>query len=83
MDYILVLTLTILLIFSSQNRFYQNYLKEKFLSEYYQQLSFKYSVRICFIFQVILKSIEIADDTFLGNSECEWVKELSMRKDLG
>ena len=25
-------------------------------------------------FQVILKSMKIADDTFLGNSECEWVK---------
>ena len=24
-------------------------------------------------FQVILKSMKIADDTFLGNSECEWV----------
>ena len=26
-------------------------------------------------FQVIFKSMKIADDTFLGNSECEWVKE--------
>ena len=25
-------------------------------------------------FQVIFKSVKIADDTFLGNSECEWVK---------
>ena len=25
-------------------------------------------------FQVIFKSMKIADDTFLGNSECEWVK---------
>ena len=24
-------------------------------------------------FQVIFKSMKIADDTFLGNSECEWV----------
>ena len=24
--------------------------------------------------QVIFKSLRIADDTFLGNSECEWVK---------
>ena len=61
--------LTILLIFPSQKRFYQKYLKEKCLSEYYQQLSFKYFVRICFIFI----SMKIADDTFLGNSECEWV----------
>ena len=41
--------LTILLIFSSQKRFYQKYLKEKCLSEYYQPLSFKYFVSICFI----------------------------------
>ena len=26
-------------------------------------------------FQVIFKSMKIADDTFLGNSECEWVKQ--------
>ena len=25
-------------------------------------------------FQVIFKNVKIADDTFLGNSECEWVK---------
>ena len=25
-------------------------------------------------FQVIFRSMKIADDTFLGNSECEWVK---------
>ena len=25
-------------------------------------------------FQVIFKSMKIADDTFPGNSECEWVK---------
>ena len=25
-------------------------------------------------FQVIFKSMKIADDAFLGNSECEWVK---------
>ena len=25
-------------------------------------------------FQIIFKSMKIADDTFLGNSECEWVK---------
>ena len=24
-------------------------------------------------FQVIFKSMKIADDTFLGNSECEWL----------
>ena len=24
-------------------------------------------------FQVIIKTMKIADDTFLGNSECEWV----------
>ena len=24
--------------------------------------------------QVIFKRMKIADDTFLGNSECEWVK---------
>ena len=47
--------LTILLIFSSQKRFYQKYLKEKCLSEYYQQLSFKYFVRICFIFKLSSK----------------------------
>ena len=47
--------LTILLIFSSQNRFYQKYLKEKCLSEYYQQLSFKYFVRICFISKLFSK----------------------------
>ena len=41
--------LTILLIFPSQKRFYQKYSKEKCLSEYYQQLSFKYFVRVCFI----------------------------------
>ena len=66
--------LTILLIFSSQKCFYQKYLKEKCSSEYYQQLSFKYFVRIFLYFQVILKSMKVADDTFLGNSECEWVK---------
>ena len=27
-------------------------------------------------FQVIFKSVKIADDTFLGNSECEWVNKL-------
>ena len=26
-------------------------------------------------FLVIFKSMKIADDTFLGNSECEWVTE--------
>ena len=25
-------------------------------------------------FQIISKSMKIADNTFLGNSECEWVK---------
>ena len=45
--------LTILLIFSSQK--YQKYLKEKCLSEYYQQLSFKYFVRICFISKLFSK----------------------------
>ena len=25
-------------------------------------------------FQVIFKSVKIADDTFPGNSECEWVR---------
>ena len=25
-------------------------------------------------FQVFLKSMKIADDTYLGNFECEWVK---------
>ena len=29
---------------------------------------------ILLYFQVIDKSMKIADDTFLGNSECEWVK---------
>ena len=48
--------LTILLIFSSQKRFYQNYLKEKRLSEYFQQLSFKYFVRICFISKLFSKA---------------------------
>ena len=47
--------LTILFIFSSQKRFYQKYLKEKCLSEYYQQLSFKYFVRICFISKLFSK----------------------------
>ena len=47
--------LTILLIFSSQKRFYQKYLKEKCLSEYYQQLPFKYFVRICFISKLFSK----------------------------
>ena len=28
-------------------------------------------------FQVIFKSVKIADDTFLGNSECEWVKDFT------
>ena len=28
-------------------------------------------------FQFIFKNMKIADDTFLGNSECEWVKRLS------
>ena len=32
-------------------------------------------------FQVILKSMKIADDTFLGNSECEWVNATFHRKD--
>ena len=31
-------------------------------------------------FQVIFKSMKIADDTFLGNSECEWVNTLSNHK---
>ena len=47
--------LTILLIFSSQKQFYQKYLKEKCLSEYSQQLSFKYFVRICFILKLFSK----------------------------
>ena len=47
--------LTILLIFSSQKRFSQKYLKEKCLSEYYQQLSFKYFVRISFILKLFSK----------------------------
>ena len=46
---------TILLIFSSQKQFYQKYLKEKCLSEYNQQLSFKYFVRICFISKLFSK----------------------------
>ena len=29
-----------------------------------------------FYFQVIFISMKIADDTFLGNSECEWVNQL-------
>ena len=47
--------LTILLIFSSQKCFHQKDLKEKCLSEYYQQLSFKYFVRICFISKLFSK----------------------------
>ena len=31
-------------------------------------------------FQVIFKSMKIADDTFLGNSECEWVKSIHQKK---
>ena len=47
--------LTILLVFFLQKHFYQKYLMEKCLSEYYQQLSFKYFVRICFIFKLFSK----------------------------
>ena len=32
---------------------------------------------ILLYFQVIFKSMKIADDTFLGNSECEWVNQLA------
>ena len=31
-------------------------------------------------FQVILKSMKIADDIFLGNSECEWVNTVNLEK---
>ena len=47
--------LTILMIFSSQKRFYQNYLKKECLPEYYQQLSFKYFARTCFISKLFSK----------------------------
>ena len=33
-------------------------------------------------FQVIFKSMKIADDTFLGNSECEWVKLMQLVANL-
>ena len=33
-------------------------------------------------FQVIFKSMKIADDTFLGYSECEWVNPLAIVKSI-
>ena len=47
--------LTILLIFFSQKRFYQKYLKEKCLSEYKQQLSFKYFMNFHFFDKLFSK----------------------------
>ena len=71
---------------SGQNRpdnFVDIFLKKAFLSKLFEGEMF---IRILpttllqifcenlLYFQVILKSMKIADDTFLGNSKCEWVK---------
>ena len=47
--------LTILIIFFLTKAFFGKYLKEKCSSEYYQQLSFKYFMRICFISKLFSK----------------------------
>ena len=64
--------LTNLLIFSSQKRFYQKDLKETCVSEHYQHFLLQILCENLLYFQVIFKSMKLADDTFLGN--CEWVK---------
>ena len=60
--------LTILLIFSSQKRFYQKYLKEKCLSEY-SNILWEFA-----LFPSYFQKYENSRRYFPGNSECEWVK---------
>ena len=50
------------------------YLNKKCLSEYYQQFSFKYSVKSLLI-QVIVKSIKNPDNRERGTLKNKWVKK--------
>ena len=65
--------LTILLIFSSQKRFYQKIFEEEMFIRILPTTLLQIFCENLLYFQVILKSMKIADDTYLGNSECEWL----------
>ena len=66
--------LTILFIFSSQKRFYQKIFEGEMFIRILPTTLLQIFCENLLYFQVIFKSMKIADDTFLGNSECEWVK---------
>ena len=66
--------MTILFIFSSQKRFYQKIFEGEMFIRILPTTLFQIFCENLLYFQVIFKSMKIADDTFLGNSACEWVK---------
>ena len=53
--------------------FFGKHLKEKFLLEATQQLLSKIFCELLLNSQVIFKSMRVADNTFLKNSQCEWL----------
>ena len=65
--------LTILFVFSSQKRFYQKIFEGEMFIRILLTTLLQIFCENLLYFQVIFKSMKIADDTFLGNSECEWV----------
>ena len=66
--------LTILLIFSSQKAFLSKISEGEMFIRILPTTLLQIFFENLLYFQVIFKSMNIADDTFLGNSECEWVK---------
>ena len=72
--------LTILLIFSSQKCFLSKVFEGEMFIRILPTTLFQIFCENLLYFQVIFKSMKIADDTFLGNSECEWVKVASKKR---
>ena len=75
--------LTILLIFSSQKCFLSNIFEGEMFSLIYPTSLLQIFCENLLYFQVIFKIMKIADDTFLGNSECEWVNTGEMGQVAG
>ena len=67
--------LAILFIFSSQKRFYQKIFEGEMFIRILPTTLLQIFCENLLYFQVIFKSMKIADDTFLENSECEWVNQ--------
>ena len=66
--------LTILFIFFSKKRFYQKIFEGEMFIRILPTTLLQIFCENLLYFQVIFKSMKIADNIFLWNSECEWVK---------